>query len=219
MKYFFRIFVVLTFICVIIFVFFKFVRIKNIKCSSQYDACDKDLVTSINNLKSKNENVLSMRSDLQNLVKKDKNVLQYRIDLNLPFDLRVYIVERNAIAAFSLANGEFALIGMDGTILENVKETSLPKITSYYNLNGEELGFVSNLMDDLNRIYKVGSGKVDANGFEVDGIKERNVIFPLSGDRDVLLGSLNLILSRLPSLKEASTIKFIDLRFKNPVLR
>ena len=40
----------------------------------------------------------------------------------------------------------------------------------------------------------------------------------MSGDQDVVLGALGLIVSRLPSVKEASTIRVIDLRYKNPIL-
>jgi len=74
-------------------------------------------------------------------------------------------------------------------------------------------------MNSLYTFYSVDKGATTGDGFFIDNIRSKKVIFPLNGDKDLLLGSMNLIFSRLPSLKEASTIETIDLRYKNPVLR
>ena len=73
--------------------------------------------------------------------------------------------------------------------------------------------------------YQVQDGEIIDSNLVVEVTGGRSVIFPLQGDKEVLMGSLNLILSRLNSEDEksriegAENVEIIDLRFKNPVLK
>ena len=201
------------------FLVLKNFKIQKITCESQYGQCTGNLQFLISNLQTKKQNILQTRADLNNLLKADNSILSYSINFQLPNSFKVNVVERKAIVAYATKMQGFDLVDSEGNILTQVSVTNLPKITTSINLGHDQIVFISNLMNRLNFLYKVNSGKVTADGFFVDNIYGKKVIFPLVGDQDILLGSLALIISRLPSVKEASTISVIDLRYKNPVLR
>ncbi|CAN5279405.1 hypothetical protein BH10PAT1_BH10PAT1_7600 [soil metagenome] len=210
-------FVFIIIIFGIYFLIFRAIKIKNITCESQYGACDETILLQLNS--AKNKNVIDAKNYANNYLKKNSQVLSFSVRYQLPESLKINIIQKKAVAAFVDKDKNFVLIDENGMIVATVKNTPLPKITSYYVLDHEQISYVANLMSELYTFYGVTEGKVTTDGLEVDQIKGKNVIFPLTGDKDVLLGSLSLILSRLPSVKEASTISIIDLRFKNPVLR
>ncbi len=200
----------------IYFVFQK-AKVQKITCESQLGKCNPRLLAKIESVKK--ENIFVTRISLNNLLKDEKSILGYTIEFRLPLNLIIHVIERQPVIAFLLNNGKYALVDQEGVITEEVMATNLPKIVSI-NLNQSELQFASDLISSLYKFFKpVGGIKITADGIEVDNIVGKRVIFPLTGDRDILLGSLNLIISRLPSVKEASTIGVIDLRFKNPVLK
>lgn len=199
------------------FIILKKVIIKNINCESQYGPCNGTLLLSINNLKKKS--ILDTRNDLNNLLKKDNSIVNYSIYFQLPSNFRVNVIERKAIVAFAVKDSQFDLVDSQGNILTQVKTTALPIISTSLNLDHDQIIYISNLTATIFTYYGSKSAKVSMDGIEIDNIKGKKVIFPLSGDQDTLLGSLALIISRLPSVKETSTIGTIDLRYKNPVLR
>ncbi len=203
----------------IIFFVLKNFKIQKISCESQYSTCSKNLQLSIFNLQTKKQNIIQTRSDLDKLLKQDNSILSYSINFILPDSFKVNVIERKAIVAYATKTQGFDLVDSEGNILTQVSATNLPKIITSINLDHDQIVFISNLMNRLNVLYKVNSGKVTTDGLFIDNIYGKKVIFPLVGDQDVLLGSLILIISRLPSVKEASTINTIDLRYKNPVLR
>ncbi len=210
--------IVLLFVCFgIIFFILKNIKIKNISCSSQYGSCNPILQSEI--AKIKNKNILETRNELNKLLKNDNSVLSYSINFMLLTNFKVNVIERKAVVAFTLPTGEFALVDASGNILANVKETNLPKVTTAITLSHEEVIYITTLMAKLHILYNTNSASVTADGIFIDNIDGKKVIFPLSADTDVVIGSLVLIISRLPSVKEASTISVIDLRYKNPVLR
>ncbi len=192
-------------------------KVQHIICESQYGSCGTNLKFQISNLK--HNNIFETRRELNNLLKKNTGVLDYSIEFKFPLDLTVHVIERQPVIAFLLANGKYALVDRNGVITDEATGTNLPKIVTIP-LNQDELEFSSNIIWRLYNYFKPkGNIKITADGIEVDNIAGKKVIFPLIGDADLLLGSLNLIISRLPSVKEATTMGIIDLRFKNPVLR
>lgn len=214
-----RLIIFLVFVFVILFLFLRFIKIQKIICTSQYGNCDTTLETSINNLQNKNENFIQTYFDLKNILKNSKSILNYRVDLVLPFDFKVNVISRTAIVAFSLKDGNFGLIDGNGVLISEVRDTNLPKIISYYNPTSDQLDFIANLVSRIYTLYTPTQTKVMSDGIYFENLKGKTVIFPMDGDQDELIGSLNIIFSRLPSIKEASTISQIDLRYKNPVLR
>lgn len=209
---------VLVFVGAIWIIFFKFLKVSKINCESQYGICDSNLELIISALQNKKENIFEARNDLEKILKYNKNVLDYSIRFNPLFGLKAFVIEKKAVAAFVTGN-IFTLVDSDGEILGKTNSTALPKIDSSINLSSDEISYLAKLMSGLYNFFGVTTGKVTADGLTVTNLKGKTVIFPLTGNIDVLLGSLTLIFSRLPSVSQASTILTIDLRFKNPVLR
>ncbi len=196
------------------FLILKFVRIGDVSCESQFGSCDKSLVEQLKTAKGKN--ISDARGYLNDILKKNPIVLNFSIKFQLLSNFKVDVIERKAIAAFVGKDSNLILIDEDGVVIGKTETTNLPKITTSIELAKDELVYVANLVSNLYVFYNTNKVMIDANGLTVENIAGKKVIFPLFGDKDVLMGSLGLILSRLPSVKEISTI---DLRFKNPVLR
>lgn len=220
-KYLLRVILIALVLGGILFVF-KSIKVNKIICENQFGICRTSIKNQIANIKDKN--IFEIYPKLNNLFKKDPAVLQYRIDFHLPLNIKVNAVERKPIAAFVLSNKTFALVDKDGVTTEKVSSTALPQISSI-NLSTTQVVYIANLVSELYTLYGVKSANVTEDGLVIDKLGGKKVYFPLDGDKDVLLGSLSLILSRLPRLQEDSTIAeqgtigIIDLRFKNPVLK
>lgn len=212
---------VLLFIALILlggFFLIRGIKISKIICKSQFGPCQSDLDTRLSSAKGRS--ITDARSYLNEVLKKDTRILRYSVGFQLPSGFNVSVIEKKALVAFvPRGGGDFVLVSGDGEILSHEKSSLLPKVTSYLELDHERLVYVANLVSSLYIFYNVNSATIDNDGIKISGINGMDVIFPLDGDRDVLLGSLSLILSRLPSVKEDTKIKVIDLRFKNPVLR
>ena len=194
------------------------IRISRVVCKSQFGPCQNDLDSKLQLAKGKG--IFEAKAYLNDTLKKDSKILRFSVGFLLPSGFNVSVIEKKALVAFvPRGGGDFILVSGDGEILAHEKTSLLPKITSYLELDHERLVYAANLVSSLYIFYNVNSATIDNDGIKVSGINGMDVIFPLDGDRDVLLGSLSLILSRLPSVKEDTKIKVIDLRFKNPVLR
>jgi cell division septal protein FtsQ len=217
MKYLLGFIGIIIVVCLIIFFFLRVLKIQSITCSNQYGNCTSRLQLEIGTVKK--ENIFQTKNNLEKVLKNDKSVLDYSIEFRLPLTFQVHVIEKKPITAFITKSGSFALIDSNGDVIDEVKETNLPKVISYYNLDTLQIKYIANLMATIYTYYKSNSAKASQDGLEVNNINGKKVMFPLKGDQDVLLGSLALILSRLPRIQEASTISVIDLRYKNPVLR
>jgi len=188
-------------------------KIKSVTCKSQLGDCDEKLKSRLQ--KNQGASIFTAFRESANILKNDKNILACSINLKLPLTLEINIIKRIPLVAFKLNNGKYGLVDKDGFITDEVTQTNLPKILNSEPLSKDELIFVTSLMESLNIFYNVNTGKINDSALIVE-IQSKKVFFPISGDKDVLLGSLNLIFSRLQGNKDTSTI---DLRFKNPVLR
>ena len=123
----------------------------------------------------------------------------------------------------------FCPIDKDGVCLRIETTTNLPLVEIEGNPPNVGDKIDSGQLFALEIIYSLFSYLGVKEGMLVEGrleaeVEGYRVIFPLQGDRSVLLGSLELILSRLKSEGKDSKIDYtavskIDLRFKNPVLQ
>ncbi len=208
----------------------EFIRVTKISCESQYGPCSNNLNDSLQ--KPVNQKIKQVQNDIDNILVNDVRVTQYSTQFQFPNEIQVYVVERKPkYSVRSDSQNGILLVGDGGQVLGISEGTNLPTVVVAGSLEnvGETVDinthFSLELIFDIYSAYQVQSGKVEDSSFVVrldDGIK---VIFPMQGDREVLMGSLNLILSRLNSISEESkieeinNIKTIDLRYKNPVLR
>jgi hypothetical protein len=83
----------------------------------------------------------------------------------------------------------------------------------------DKLLLAAQLVSDLYNLYAVKTGEIQNDYLQVDQVMGKSVVFPLTGDRDLLIGSIRFILSRLKVESFDPRINLIDLRFKNPVLK
>ena len=203
-----------------------FIEIKNISCQSQYGPCSNDLNQKLDGYK--NKSLREAKKGITRELKNDNTISQFSFQLKFPATLKIDLIEDKALFVLIKANDpNFYLVNKDGTVIKIVAETNLPRVileSTPPNV-GEKVSsenlFALKIVYDLWTLYQIKEGAITQNYLTImhpTGIK---VIFPLEGDKDLLIGSLQLILSRLNGATKDSKINVstIDLRFKNPVLK
>ncbi len=202
------------------------IKINDISCQSQYGPCSPDVSQKLDSFKGKS--LAAAKKGISGELKSDSTILNFAFQLKFPSTLKVDLIENKAYYALvgkDLTN--YFLVDKEGYVIKILPGTNLPRVivdNPPPNV-GEKVGdkeiFSLKIISDLWNLYQIKEGIMTVDGMTVilsQGIK---VIFPLEGDKDVLMGSLQLILSRLNG--EAKDFKInvsiIDLRFKNPVLK
>lgn len=201
--------------------------IKNIICINQYGFCQETLNLKLENVKGKS--LKEVKQEVSAIMKQDLFIKEYVLRYEIPDKVVINAIAKKA--KFVLKNidkDKLALVDQDGLVLGLGENSTLPRvfISIDYAAVGEKVSkrelFALNLVSDLYYFYQVKEGNMFEDRLEIylsDGVK---VIFPLEGDRNVMLGGLKVILSRLNLDGKDSRIKKvseIDLRFKNPVLK
>lgn len=209
-----------------LFFLIKLIKIKNIECKSQYGPCSNEAQVFLKNLEGKK--LSEVRKSIKQYLKEGLVIVDFEAHFKLPNKYEVNIIERKSKYALSFNdNQKLILVDSEGYILSFVENTSLPIVKT--SIKPENAGdrvnnatlFSLELMNDLYKIYEIKEGEIKEDSFVVKLNSGERVIFPLEEDREILLSSLTLILSKLNSVKDDLTINVstIDLRFKNPVLR
>lgn len=206
------------------------IPIHEVQCVSQYGACTGSLREKVENIKGLNLN--SARKEIRRLLVGDFYAKEYTYQYEFPSKIKLHILERKP--NFALVNESqawFAIIDKDGYVLSLEESSGLPKvITSGPIPNpGEKVEtrelFALNLMSDLSYLFQVDSGRMDGESLVIDLDDATDVIFPLEGEKDVLVGSLVLLGNRILEGKDenardlVSVKKTIDLRYKNAVIK
>lgn len=220
----------IVFLLLIFYIIPRKIQIKQIVCESQLGTCSERiqsiLATHIG------ENIHEVKKSIQNdlsLTTKDDTIVVYRY----PSTLFVSIYETQPEFALKQKEGDsFRLVDNQGYVVSEAQETILPFaiINSDLPQVGTKLDdsqiFALTLLKDLSKSYQLSEGSLSEEGLLVTLPTKVSILFPLEGDRDVILGSFILVINQLNSVKEGSTMekvnltgKIIDLRFKNPVIR
>lgn len=208
----------------------RLIKIKNIICQNQFGACSDYLVKKF---PPKGLTLPDSKNSLRRELSLDLRVIKYSIKLKLPDTLVVNLIERKPIIAWSFKDGNFVSVDKDGFIVSETQTTGLPIITTDEKIDYKKVGylpkemkFATYLTEDFSSIYGKTNAIYYKDRLEVVSQNNVKIIFPLEGDRDLIIGSARLILSRLNSLEEAYRIKdegfsviSIDIRFKNPVIK
>jgi cell division septal protein FtsQ len=178
-------------------------------------------------------NLYSAKGQVKQVVADNLKVSDYSVQFKLPDTLEIFLIERKAKFAFKNADrSNFVMVNKDGMVISYAEVTNLPHIII---ANGEyKVGdrveddtlFSLELLFDVYSVYKVRSAKLRDDSLVIELVQGTNVIFPKEGDRKVLVGSLNLMMSAFNSIDsqtEAGNVnireKTIDLRYNNPVIR
>lgn len=224
-----NIFKALSILLIIIFVILiptiikKLIKIEKIECESQYGKCDEVIANSLQ----LTGNYRDTKKIIEQRLEKDILVNSYLIQYQIPNKLKIDInLKKPRYAIFN--SSKYFLIDKDGLIIEESSETNLPTLNKE-NVNlvvGEKIKekdkFALSIINGLTYLYSINSGNIINDELKVTSNEGIIIRFPLEGDKDVLLGSLRLIFSRLNDETKGIRIedtKEIDLRFKNPVLR
>ena len=207
----------------------KYFTIKEITCKNQYGPCDQRLSTRLKDLEGRN--YLSMRSLIEDTISQEPSVKGYSTQLKLPDNLEVSVVRQKAKFALKTHNEVYILVSDEWKILEMVNSSSLPYIVvdSFSGSVGDKVSseqlFALKLIESLFFSYSISEGKLDQEMIEVRLKNRIKVLFPRQGDVQVLLGSLELINSRLKEegkdskIDKVQEISQIDLRYDNPVIK
>jgi hypothetical protein len=203
-----------------------FLKIDNLVCRSQFGLCSLPLEQKIEPLKGKSYR--EVRKNLKKLLSDDSTVDKFSYQLKLPSTVVINLIENKAEFGLKTpGSGQVALIDGEGRVIKVSDVSNLPAVSSdkpFPEIGGsvtaKEL-FALKLVRDLFSVYQIKEGELKNDTFTVRLPQGQTVIFPTEGDRELLMGSLSAIVSRLNGGTEDSTINVsvIDLRFKNPILK
>ncbi|MEK7111993.1 MAG: hypothetical protein AAB875_01570 [Patescibacteria group bacterium] len=218
----------LAVIALIIFLAPRFVRINSISCKSQFGPCTS-LESKLTLLTGKK--LYDVKKEVRTVLGAEDSISDFSIRFKVPDKFEVLVIEKKPKFALKDLNSDvFALVDKEGFVLSIVSQSTLPQvlISDRAPNVGEEISqeyfFALNIIYNIFASYQARQGIIENNSLLVNLPQGVKVIFPLSGDKDVLLGALRLIMERLNESNKDSRInevavRQIDLRFKNPVLK
>lgn len=205
--------------------FFHIFSVKTVICTTQYGQCEQDDYQSLAQFLGKSLWLINVQEVVLSLANNPENK-QVAVDRVFPNKLSVFILKRKgaAIVTERTDSLEGFVVSTDGYVLSFGKTSALPRIR--YNgfrslVMGEAIDeklknavTVVHLIDKINSIEKA---EVENDSLKARVAGGKIVYFPLDKDPRVLVGALQLILSR--SKMNGIDPAFIDLRYKNPILR
>lgn len=202
----------------------RFIKINSIDCQSQEGDCSQYLAGNISS--PKGSSLYRVERELKQILKKEVLVNSSSIQYNFPDKLKIYVIIKKPV--FAVRNSDkniFALVDSEGHVVSLVQNTNLPYVegdNNAYSIGqkiGEETVFALGLLDYLDYLYQTKRARIENGSLHIELEDGTRVIFPLGGNEKQLVGSLRLVLSQKETSLSGKTIREIDLRFKNPVLR
>lgn len=205
----------------------RIIKITSISCKTQFGDCDNYLLSKLGQVKGKT--LFEVKEKTKEILASEILVEDSQLQFNLPSHLNVdVLLKKPKFALKSLEKGVVLLVNEDGQGISVVSESNLPAVEIRgltpdvgEKVDGKTL-FALNLLNDVFYLYQDKVGILEDEKLVIDMTLGPKVIFPLTGDKDVLTGSLRIIISRLMQGAEELRIdnaSEIDLRFKNPVIR
>lgn len=208
--------------------------INEITCTNQFGTCNVYIDDKLKSFIGSNLSLV--KRGIKDYLSNEVLVSDYSVHLRLPSRLQIQVVERKV--KFALTNSKkaaYLLIDDSGLVTKIVTSTNLPvaKVDGPLPNVGDRVDkqylFALNLVYSSFYLYQTKLGTVVDERLEVVLDKGLRVIFPLSGEVEILLSSLQLILARLNTEAEGFRIRetggsftpvnVIDLRFKNPIVK
>lgn len=220
------IFILITFIFVSPILIKTMIRINKVTCMTQYGPCGQDLQNKLDLVKS--NDLKKSKEYISNLLNNDISVNNYLIQYKLTSELDVNINLKKPKFVIFDQSGKYYLIDEKGLVISMADQTNLPtiKIENQNIFLGKNIEnsyvFALELLEYLSYLYSINEGVVQGHNMLVKNNEGVNIIFPLEGDIQLLIGSLRIIFSRLNDGTEGirmEDIREIDLRYSNPVLR
>lgn len=226
------IFKYLSIILIIFFIFStptfvkKLIKIKTVECQSQYGECPQNIVSDLKYLESSDYLVAKKR--INQVLSENSRVSSFLIQYKIPSTIKVDLNLKKPKYSIKNSSNIYFNVDTEGNVLEVSNESLLPVVTKNdlsYKVGdkvSDQEKFALKIFEKVSWILTTSSGEIQEESLKIITNEGKVVYFPLTGDVDVLVGSLRLIFSRLNEGSQGikmEDIKEIDLRFANPVLR
>lgn len=200
---------------------YRILKINKINCLNQYGECDEILISNLKS--SEGKSFHDAKRQVENTLNSENLIEGYSIQYSFPDKLDInVIIKKPKFAIKSLNSEQFALVDKNGQAVGIVQSSNLPTLLiegSVPNVGekvSQEVLFSLNILYDLFYLYQIRFATLSAEGLTVEMPDGILVLFPRQGDRQVLIGAMNLILARID---QEDKFKIVDLRFKDPILR
>ena len=200
----------------------RLLKINQIVCQSQFGPCSFFISEKLQSVQGKS--LWEARRETKNILARELFAVSYATHFNLPDKLMVNVIERKAVVSISYDASSWWLVDKEGIVIGQSEVTNLPSLQiegakADFGLGAKlpaRIYFAQTLLERLNYAHQVTFARVTADAFVTQLPSLQEVVFPLEGDQEILMGSLSLLLSRL---KTTGQYSIIDLRYKNPVLK
>ena len=202
--------------------------IESIRCKTQYGPCDETDEGKLKEFYGQNLFLLGSRR-IESRMKEDFQNRSVSVQKVFPKELVVILDKRKPIVALkkeSLEDGVF-LLDRDRVVISFTVKSSLPTLILWKDANlvvgemvEEKIGQAAELLFITSRTQQgnVGEYKNQKDDFFTVLLPNNvKVYYPLERDTEVLIGALQLILTR--SRIDGKMPTLIDLQYSNPVLR
>ena len=205
----------ITAIC--LFIFLSQYKINVIECQTQLGPCPITIKPGKYN---------QIKKDLENAIIDHPSIQSYTSQIKLPNKLQIYLIVKKPVYSINKANTQnFIFVDNSGYVVGIGDQSDLINLIIEDKLEntGQTIDskkmFALNILSGLNSMYQIKSGEIKNNSLVVELDGGINVIFPLDGNTDTLLGSLRLIYEKIGNGYNGKFFNQIDLRFKNPYLK
>ena len=200
------------------------IPVSEISCESQFGPCRKEVEAALDIFQG--ESLRKAKKQITTQLETEVYIESFVVRFMLPNGLKVFVIEKKPVYALKdLDKQAIALTDKEGYIVAIVDETNLPVLLGrgLFGAVGEkvetEILFGLEVLSDMFQYYQVKETVFERSGFSVELGDGPKVVFPLEGDKAVLISSLRLIISKIEEEEEGKSKKAtIDLRFKNPVV-
>ena len=207
----------------------RIIKIREVVCLSQYGECSEIIQKELS--KEKGKSYYASKRNIKAHLESHVLVKEYTISFKLPPRIEVkLLLQKPKFAIVKKDDKLISLVWEEGEILEIVQISSLPRLVieetppDIGKKVSPKILFSLNIVLELTNDIKLTSSFMEGEKLviEVDG--GPTVIFPVEGDRDLLLGSFVLITNELKKSGSETSFpdvskKVVDLRFKNPVIK
>lgn len=225
-------FILLVFFVSLFFIVPKKLKIKKIVCQSQFGPCNASVLGSINKIENGEKSLNDVKKELQGILADSVLVSDYSFHFQFPNIIEVNLLERKPRYSIKAKGTDlYALIDEEGYVIYFQDLTGLPVLITTEpppnvgEIVSDKALFALEVLYGMFSSYQVREGIIEDESLVIELSHGPKVIFPLEGEKEVLLGSLRLVLSKLNNdaqdskIENVSGASIIDLRFKNPVIK
>jgi len=205
----------------------KLVPINEVNCFSQYGNCSETLKKNLENVDKKN--LYNTKKEISSELRNNLMVSDYSLQYRIPYAIIVRVLEKTPIYSMTdSSNAKYMQIDKRGLVLSESNSTNLPFIISDSTLplQGTSVGadelFALSIIRVIHPGFNVKVARIENNTLIVELDAGLKILFPVEGDKDALVGSMFLIMSKIKAGSDIMNligVKEIDLRYKNPILR